>query len=1362
MADCAVLTRNTNSSNKVIIAYLVPGVAFTPDRLEARLKAVLPSQLLPSGYVPVSSIPLTPEGRVNEHALTALAVVDLDLLRRWDDQLRAVPAIERAIVRLEAVNECPSISHLSDLLPGWKTVAGASKQETVPARLAPDIARCATRVPAISHGGLLAEADGPATLAAALHRACLKSPEKGIAFVERDGSEKFQAYPDLLTAAQRVLAGLKEAALKPGDKVIFQLDGHRDFVATFWGCVLGGFVPVPIAVSTTYAEVNSTVRKLQNAWEMFERPLIVTSRALHPAVSSLSDLLNLDGLRVSIFEDLNSKEPDADWHRSQPHDLAILLLTSGSTGIPKAVMQSHQSLLHRSAASAQTNHFSSQEVSLNWFPLDHVGGIVMFHIRDVYLCCQQIQVQTEFILSDPLRWLDLIERHRVTVTWAPNFAYGLINSQAERVQARRRDLASLRFILNGGEAIVAKTARRFLELLRPHGLPATAMHPAWGMSETASGITYSPRFTLESTSDEDPFVEVGSPIPGISLRIVDAQNRLAEEGAVGSLQVKGASITSGYYGNRELNDEAFTEDGWFKTGDLGFLRDGRLTITGRDKDVIIINGANFYSHEIEAAVEEIAEVETSYTAACAVRDSSADTDQLAIFFQPKCSADNRVAELLRVIPRTLLKTMGINPAYLIPLPKEKIPKTSIGKIQRSQLSERFAAGEFDDVLKRVDILDGNANTLPDWFFDKAWRRREISTLEPQAGAGQSLVFVDQRGLGTLLCAELNRPIRRCVIVEAGSEFSRINKFHYRIDENNRADYLRLMQCLAQDALAIDQLLHLWTYDEGAGDLSNWDEIERSLARGVYSLLFLVQALNQAPGSRFSTRLYAVSNRAQPVRETEMVCCGKAAMLGLMKTVSQELPWIDCRHIDLPGESSEQDAAWVLRELQTVHREKEVAYRGGERWVARLRKLDMRRETILESPVKKNGMYLVSGGLGGIGLEISKYLLKYYGAKLLLLGRTSPAEKGIAAVASEKADLFSQRRLALEAMGGEVIYEPVDVCNFQELEAAVRRAENRWQGCLDGVIHLAGVYRENPIVNETRDSLAALLRPKVLGTWTLHQLRRHRPDMLFIHFSSVNGFFGGANVGAYAAANSFLDAFSHCQRYETSRRTYCFSWSMWDEIGMSRNYPLKELTRARGYYALSAAQGLHSFLVGLHHGKTHLFVGLNDGNREIRKYIEPARPLQKITAYWIARSDQPGAAEFRKCLVGDRFGTATTCEFVQLETMPLTSDGEIDMPLVAAGGASAERRAREPIAPRTELERRIAVLWQEVFAAPQFSIHDNFFDAGGDSLMAMRLLSRLREVFSVDMSLRRFFEVPTVAELAAAIGASTTTEKTLPY
>ncbi|NEO02671.1 MAG: AMP-binding protein, partial [Moorea sp. SIO3I7] len=220
------------------------------------------------------------------------------------------------------------------------------------------------------------------------------------------------------------------------------------------------------------------------------------------------------------------------------------------------------------------------------------------------------------------------------------------------------------------------------------------------MSETSSAVTFSSKFILSSTTDEQKFVEVGSPVPGFAIRIVDNQNQIVKETMAGRVQVKGPSVTSGYYQNTEANQDAFTEDGWFNTGDIGFLQQGCLTITGRQKDIIIINGLNYYSHEIEATIEEIKGVEVSYTAACAVRDGDSDTDKLAIFFNPAKTTNDQEANLLKEIRLLVVDRFGINPDYLIPVERDVIPKTAIGKIQRSQLKQRFETGEFNPILKR--------------------------------------------------------------------------------------------------------------------------------------------------------------------------------------------------------------------------------------------------------------------------------------------------------------------------------------------------------------------------------------------------------------------------------------------------------------------------------------------------------------------------------------------------------------------------------------------------------------------------------------------------------------------------------------
>ena len=1357
--DARVLVRETEKNEPQLVAYVVLKGPFFPEQLHSELQSVLPADQLPCAYVPLSTLPLTLVGEVDELALSGLEVIDSELVQRWEKQLISLPEIDQvAVVVQEQVQSQPPL-HLMDLLADSQADFGKRSDLQTPILTYPEVSngKSASTTLAISDGGPLPLfVNLPTNLAQALHRAAQHSPTKGIVYIQSDGSEISQSYRELLQQAQRIQAGLTNRGLKPQDKVIFQLEHNQDFIPAFWGCVLGGFVPIPIAVAPTYEEHNSTTSKLLNAWLMLGRPLVLTTAKLAEVIRCWSEGSNLENFQLAKVDELHCCEPDDNWYDSQPDDLAILLLTSGSTGIPKAVMQSHRALLSRSAASAVVNHFTSIDVSLNWFPLDHVGGLVMFHIRDVYVGCQHISAPIQLVLQNPLKWLDWIERYRATITWAPNFAYGLINDRASDVTKGCWDLSSMRFILNGGEAIVAKHARKFLQLLAPHGLSTTVMHPSWGMSETSSGVVFS-NFLLSTTTDEQKFVEVGAPIPGVSLRIVDELGHVVEEETIGRMQINGDPVTSGYYQNPKLNQEVFTLDGWFNTGDLGFLRKGCLTITGRDKDIIIINGLNYYSHEIESAVEELDGIEVSYTAAVAVRGAFDHTDKLTIFFSPAVADEAEVVNLTQEIRRQVVQSIGVNPEYLVPVDKQVIPKTAIGKIQRSQLRQRFEAGEFNDILKQLDLQSANAKTLPDWFYRKIWCRKEDVTITPFTHLAQSLVFLDPLGVGEYLCAQLEQLNQPCVKVEVGSEFAQLAAHHYRLAPGNPNHYQQLLLSLVTDNIHITQILHLWNYHEYS-EVSSLEALFVAQEKGVYSLLFLVQALAKVQSSQHQVRLLVISSDTQAVSPLDAIAYEKATILGLLKTIPQEMPWLSCCHVDLPPSS---DVQWngerILNELRVLSKEKEVAYRDGQRWVCRLEKADLCVQPNLELPFQQGGMYLLSGGLGGIGIEIAKYLLQHYQAKLLLVGRTPLPERSTWDAYVQQTNTIAEKIKAIQALeqfGGEILYHAVDICDLTQMQLLVAQAQSHWQCQLHGVIHLAGTYHESKLIDETQDSVSATLAPKVLGSWVLHQLLQHQPNSIFINFSSVNGFLGGTNVGAYAAANSFLDSFAQYQKYNTSLQSYCLAWSMWDEIGMSRGYEMKELTRARGYYIITAQQGLYSVLASLHHDQAQLLVGLDSRNRNLRRYMQSeSYGIQKLTAYFTTNRNVSSRASFQELMVRDRFGTQSKSEFVQIEEMPLTNTGEIDREQLLTLGTSGRSGDSSRVEPRTEIERQLASIWQQVLRVPVLGIHDNFFELGGHSLLATQLISRVQDVFELELPLRSLFENPTVAELASDIAVA---------
>lgn len=1346
---CVVQVQNTEKC--VLVAYVVPSGVFSLHQIQVHLKANLPNCLLPDIYIPISSLPLTKTGRIDEEALMALPVIDDTSIRQLEVYVNNLPAVLQAAVVLQNnIEELPPL-HLAELIPDWQSMTdnlAIVASEATEGKMRD----CIT--PAVIDGEpLIINADTPTILSTVLQRAATQKSHLGISYIQDDGSEIRQSYSSLLLDAERMLTALRTLGLKPQDKVLFQIEDNQAFITSFWGCLLGGFVPVPLSVAINYENTSSGANKLLNAWQMLEQPLILTSQKLAPVISSLFSELELPNYRIESTEELILREPDHSWYVAQPNDLTLLLLTSGSTGEPKAVMHSHKSLLNRVIGTVQMNQFSNADISLNWLPLDHVGGIVMFHLRDIYLGCQQIHAPREIVLQDPLKWLDWVNKFRVTITWAPNFAYGLINQQVETISQRQWDLSSLRFILNAGEAIVTKTARQFLHLLSRHCLPLTAMHPAWGMSETASAVTFSPHFSLASTTDSDSFVEVGQPIPGISLKIVNQQNEIVTEGITGNLQVKGSSITSGYYQNQKLNQKAFTEDGWFETGDLGFLQAGQLTITGRSKDIIIINGINYYCHEIEAVVEDIPGVETSYTCACAVRDSKGNTDKLAIFFNTCFTSENQLVELLRNIRTRVVQEIEVNPSYLIPIGKDTIPKTTIGKIQHTKLKKLFETGEFEKICQRTDILTANANTLPDWFYQLAWHPQNIVSSSLQSLTGKCLIFVDQEGLAQQLINDLTQHQLLCISVEADSCFTKLDQQHYRIDPHNVEHYKRLFASLTEDKLIIDRVLHLWTYSPYE-ELKEQNTLELSQNLGVYSLTALCQALEQFQGEEHPVRLTIVSSYSQPTAEGDSIAWEKGTLVGLVKTISQEMFWLDCRHIDLPVQPATKNATLVLQELQAVEKQREVAYRNGQRLAPRLEKLDLSQIDKYPIPFQQGSMYLLSGGLGGIGVEVAAYLLKQYQARLLIVGRTKLPARSTWSTHIENNTPIAERIKSfqqLEQLGGEILYYTADICNREQLQEAVAQAEGQWQLKLEGILNLAGVYQEQMLAELSPEQLDAIIPPKVKGTWNLHQLIKNKSQGIFINFASVNSFFGGFRVGAYSAANRFLEYFTHYQRYHCSLDSYCLAWSMWDELGMSRNHlQTKALSRAQGYHIITKEQGLNSFRAVLHSRKPCVLIGIDGSHQRILRSTSHFRPLQKPCVYFTATEEIPSHL-LEEWIVQNVSHEQSYCQFQQLSEIPTKETGIIDREkLLTFGSKNSGHHSSIRVKPRTDTERQLAQIWQDILGISQVYIDDDFFELGGNSLLATQIKSRVRDEFRTEIPIHNLFEATNIAQLAKCI------------
>ncbi|MFE5029975.1 alpha/beta fold hydrolase [Streptomyces sp. NPDC056656] len=508
---------------------------------------------------------------------------------------------------------------------------------------------------------------------------------------------RFQPYPELVDEARRVLTGLRGLGLAPQDKVVLLLERPQEFLPAFWACLLGGFVPVPMA--PLGGDPERWAVQLGHVNTLLDQPLIVTTESL------AAELPPVEGLGVTPLSSLYAAEPAGRLHQAAPDDTALLVLTSGSTGNSKAVRLTHANLLASMAGKNGYHRLGPDDVSLNWVSFDHVAALLECHLLPLSTGSTQLHVEAAVVLGEPLEFLRLISRHGVTMTFTPNFLLGLLNASADRLEETGPvDLSRLRHIISGGEAVVRTTGETFLRLFAPHGLRPDALWPAFGMTETCAGSVYSRAFPASDQGKE--FANLGTPVEGLRLRVVDEHDQELGEGETGELQLTGPMITPGYYNNEQATQDAFTADGWFRSGDLGRLDEGRLTLVGRSKDSVIVNGVNYFSHEIETLLEQLDGVARSYVAAFPTRAPGSDTEQLVVAFHPETEDGDELAlyRVLSAVRSGVVMHWGFRPALILPLPKDAFPKTSLGKIQRALMRKKLEAGAYEQTTRSIADL----------------------------------------------------------------------------------------------------------------------------------------------------------------------------------------------------------------------------------------------------------------------------------------------------------------------------------------------------------------------------------------------------------------------------------------------------------------------------------------------------------------------------------------------------------------------------------------------------------------------------------------------------------------------------------
>jgi acyl-CoA synthetase (AMP-forming)/AMP-acid ligase II len=544
------------------------------------------------------------------------------------------------------------------------------------------------------------------TLPAAIEMAARAGASLRMLAGEREPTEL--SYAALLDRSVQAAAGLQRLGVRRGDRVVIMLPTGEGWIATFFGTLLAGGVPVPVAPVPVFGAVERTLATVRHIIQDSGADVLVTDKrtsahraALLAGAQSLSAVVEPPDLVPAPGQRALFPTPD-------PEDTGLLQYTSGTTEAPKGVALSHRALLTNAFGIGERLGMTPNDVGVSWLPLFHDMGLIGTLLTSVVWHYPIGLMPTESFLVHPHRWLQAIGRTRATLSVAPNFAYRLAQARIEPRHLEGVSLASWRAALSGSEAVEVSTVRAFAHKFSAWGYDERATMAVYGLAENCLAVTFPPagealravdldRHALETERAVAPardgrpsaaIVSVGTPLVGQRVAVRGDDGALLDEGIVGEIVVGGACLMKGYHQNEAATAETL-RDGWLHTGDLGFVRDGRLHVTGRAKELIIRRGRNYYPYDIERAAAGVA---GAGAAAFGCPNEESGTEDLVVIVECKERDAGVQEDLKKKIHAEVLAAVGIAAERIVLCPSRSLPRTTSGKLQRALARRRWLDG----------------------------------------------------------------------------------------------------------------------------------------------------------------------------------------------------------------------------------------------------------------------------------------------------------------------------------------------------------------------------------------------------------------------------------------------------------------------------------------------------------------------------------------------------------------------------------------------------------------------------------------------------------------------------------------------
>lgn len=587
------------------------------------------------------------------------------------------------------------------------------------------------------------------TLVEALRQRALAEPGRTHVLLHSDARMQPVSYAELWDGATRIAAALRARGLGIGEPVALMLPTGLDYLQSFMGVLAAGGIAVPLYPPARLDRLGEYLQRqsriLANAEARFLIAMpeaLPVARMLRGGAAVLAETVTVDALR--------DHEAPTSPVALTPGDAALIQYTSGSTGDPKGVVLSHANLLANIRAIATGVAMQPTDVGVSWLPLYHDMGLI-----GTWLACMVEGIPLTLMsplsfLARPERWLWAIHQQRATMSPAPNFAFELCVRKISDEAIKGLDLSSWRCALNGSEPVSVATLDRFVKRFAPYGFRREALMPVYGLAECSVALSFPPvgrgplvdhvarePFTRERRAVIAPatdasalsFVSVGRALPLHEIRLLDDAGRNAAERVVGRLQFRGPSCMRGYYHNEAATARAVHPDGWIESGDLAYIADGEVFITGRLKDLIIKGGRNLVPQEVEEVVGSVEGIRKGCVAAFGVPDEATGTERLIILAESRAESPGERDRLQREVIAAVAAGVGVPPDEVRVAPPGAVPKTPSGKIRRAAAREAYLAGRVSaegmPLRLKVGLAAGQALGVLEGAGRRAWRAVEV-------------------------------------------------------------------------------------------------------------------------------------------------------------------------------------------------------------------------------------------------------------------------------------------------------------------------------------------------------------------------------------------------------------------------------------------------------------------------------------------------------------------------------------------------------------------------------------------------------------------------------------------------------------